>query len=273
VLYPALDVSGADGDLVLAVVDDFSPSAVDGHGNHITVFFADSHSRDRAREAVVWSFPAATVVPREVDDEDWARRSQQNLQPIAIGRITVRPPWAPPPSPASASPLDLVIVPSMGFGTGHHATTRLCLEALQQIDLGRTTCLDVGTGSGVLALAARLLGAASALGIDMDADAIQSAEENLTLNSSITDVGFELTDLRSFRAGTSSGFDVVIANLTGAVLVHSRDVLIDATRAGGHLILSGILQEERNGVQEAFGGLRPAWMGTEQEWAGFRFEK
>jgi ribosomal protein L11 methyltransferase len=273
VLYPALDVSGADGDLVLAVVDDYSPSAVDGHGDHITIFFADSHSRDGAREAVVSSFPAATVVPRDVDDEDWARRSQQNLQPIAVGRVTVRPPWAPPPSPASASPLDLVIVPSMGFGTGHHATTRLCLEALQQADLAGKTCLDVGTGSGVLALAARLLGAASALGIDMDPDAVQSAEENLTLNPTITDVRFELTDLRSYRAGTAYGFDVVTANLTGALILHSRDILIDATRAGGHLILSGVLQDERIRVQEAFSGLRLAWTGSEQEWTGFRFEK
>ena len=160
----------------------------------------------------------------------------------------------------------------MGFGTGHHATTRLCLEALQQTDLTGKACLDVGTGSGVLALAARLLGAASALGIDMDPDALQSAEENLTLNP-ITDVRFELTDLRSFRTGTALRFDVVIANLTGALLVHSRDILLDSTRAGGHLILSGVLQEERIRVQEAFSGLRLTWSDSEQEWCGFRFEK
>ena len=271
-LYPALDVSGADGDLVLAVVDDYSPSAVDGHGDHITVFFADPASRDRARDAIASSFPAATVLPREVDDEDWARRSQQNLQPITVGRIVVRPPWAAPP--ASPTALDLVIAPSMGFGTGHHVTTRLCLEALQQISLVDRTCLDAGTGSGVLALAARLLGARASLGIDVDADAIQSAHENLALNANVSSVTFETGDLRTLVARRPPcQFDVVTANLTGALLVQSQQILTAVLREGGHVVVSGVMTQERQDVQSAFGALRLAWVREEQEWVGFRFEK
>jgi ribosomal protein L11 methyltransferase len=273
VLYPALDVSGADGDLVLAVVDDYSPSAVDGHGNHLTIFFADSASRDRARDAIASSFSGATVSSREVDDEDWARRSQQNLQPITVGRIIVRPPWAPPP-PAGPSTVDLVIAPSMGFGTGHHATTRLCLEALQQIPLANLRCLDVGTGSGVLALAARLLGAQSAHGIDVDSDAIQSAEENLALNAGVSSVSFETTDLRTLSDGREPfQFDVVTANLTGALLVQSRAILMAVVAAEGHLILSGVMAHEREEVQAAFGLLHLASVREEQEWVGLRFER
>ena len=272
-LYPALDVSGADGELVLAVVDDYSPSAVDGHGDSITVFFADSASRDRARDAITSSFPSAAVSPRDVDDEDWARRSQQNLQPVTVGRITVRPPWTPPP-PSSPWVVDLVIAPSMGFGTGHHVTTRLCLEALQQIPLADKTCLDVGTGSGILALAARLLGARSAFGIDVDADAIQSAEENLTLNAGVSSVSFDTTDLRTLSGRERAfQFDVVTANLTGALLVQSHEILTAVVGAGGHLILSGVMGHERQDVQRAFGPLRLAWAREEQEWAGLRFER
>jgi ribosomal protein L11 methyltransferase len=167
--------------------------------------------------------------------------------------------------------VEIVILPSMGFGTGHHVTTRLCLAALQTIDLAGRTVLDVGTGSGVLAIAAELLGAARGVGIDVDPDAIQSARENLELNPGARQVTFETVDL---AARALPPADIVTANLTGALLVRSALVLLAAVRPGGTLILSGIQSHERGEVLEAFADdTEVSWERTEDGWVGIAVKK
>jgi len=156
----------------------------------------------------------------------------------------------------------------MGFGTGHHATTRLCLRALQELDLIGSSVLDVGTGSGILAIAARLLGAVEVLGIDDDRDAIQSAIENLERNPGVSQVRFEVKDL---RAGLLPRVDVIMANLTGALLIRSADLLLQALAQHGSLIVSGLQSHERDDVVAAFGDARVVWEATEDEWVGLLF--
>jgi len=153
----------------------------------------------------------------------------------------------------------------MGFGTGHHATTRLCLAALQEIDLTNAFVLDVGTGSGVLAIAANRLGASRALGIDSDPDAIQSARENLALNPDARHVELEVADLIAFELPRA---DVVTGNLTGALLVRSAASLLGAVRPGGTLILSGLLTHERDDVCRAFAPAAVVWQREEDGWVG-----
>src|SRR5258706_11362791 len=152
--------------------------------------------------------------------------------------------------------VEIVILPSMGFGTGHHVTTRLCLAALQTIDLTGRVVLDVGTGSGVLAIAADLLGAARVLGIDYDPDAIQSARENLELNPAAGHVVFETIELAARELPT---VDVLTANLTGALLIRSAAALQAAVCPGGTLILSGIQSHERDEVRERFVETEVQW--------------
>jgi ribosomal protein L11 methyltransferase len=283
--YPAIDVRTDAADMVLAIVDDFGPTAVEERDQTVRIFFAETRERDEAQAALVSRFDVAAV---DVSDEDWARRSQENLKPITVGRITVAPPWSaapgpdslssspesPAPSaspqPSALSPFTIVILPSMGFGTGHHATTRLCLAALQTIDLAGKTVLDVGTGSGVLAIAGARLGAGRAIGIDCDADAIQSARENLDLNPEAHHVAFETMDLSN---DTMPPADVVTANLTGALLVRSAPTLLAAVRPGGMLILSGIQSHERDDVRGAFGGGEIRWERDEDGWVGIAVKK
>jgi ribosomal protein L11 methyltransferase len=281
-LYPALDVEST-AEVVLALVDDFAPTAVEEGPSAMRLFFAASDARDAACAEL--RAHGYTTVPLDVSDEDWARRSQEHLKPITVGRITVFP--SPESSanressakressvnressanPGSQAPnpdiVKIVIVPSMGFGTGHHATTRLCLDALQRIDLTGASVLDVGTGSGVLAIAADLLGASRARGIDHDADAIQSARDNLALNPRAAHTSFEFRDLTTAALPEA---DVVTANLTGALLVREAPALLAATRRGGTIILSGILAEEGEAVRRAFGAAEMIAERQETEW-------
>jgi ribosomal protein L11 methyltransferase len=277
-LYPALDVAAADGDFVMAEVDAYSPVASEERDGLLTIFFTDRDARDSARIALAHAFPGASLTSREVDDEDWASRSQANLGPITVGRITITPPWASPtpnlqpPAPSPQTPAPVVIRPSLGFGTGHHPTTRLCLEALQRLDLSSADVLDVGTGSGVLAIAATALGARHAIGIDNDADAVQSARDNLALNGGLSNVRFECADLTDWLRTNAETADVVTANLTGATLARQAPLLMSSVRPSGFVVASGLEAPERESVISAFDG-DPVWVSEEDGWVGLVFRK
>ena len=278
--FPALQVHGAESDMILAIVDDYSPTAVDERGPAMRVFFAAAGPRDAAHTALAAA--GVTVERIEVDDEDWARRSQENLAPITVGRITVYPTQSratshQPPAFARSSDtrasagqaaIAIVIPPSMGFGTGHHATTRLCLGALQTIDLSHAFVLDVGTGSGVLAIAASRLGAARAAGIDSDPDAVRSARESLAINPDARGVELDASNLMTAPLPRA---DVVTANLTGALLVRAAGRLVESVRPGGTLIVSGLLAEERETVRAAFAPLPIAAETQEDGWVCLTF--
>jgi ribosomal protein L11 methyltransferase len=263
--WPALDISPFD-DLVQAALLDHEVAAIDEDAAR--VFFHDVAARDRAAAALHDQFPDLRLTPVGVPDEDWAARSQANLKAVRVGNIVIAPPWdvgrLRPATPEAGAPagIEVVIQPSMGFGTGHHATTRLCLAHLQELDLRARTVMDVGTGSGVLAIAASRLGATQVLAIDDDPDAIASARENLDLNPG-THVTLGMLDLR--RAFLRP-FDVVLANLTGGLLTAAAPALAQLTAADGRLILSGFMATEEPRVTAAFASCKVGRRSQEDEW-------
>jgi ribosomal protein L11 methyltransferase len=246
------------------------------------VFFHTSDARDGAAAALRQQFPQLTITAIDVPDEDWAARSQANLTAIQVGNIVVAPPWAVGspealphrsadalvgPNFSSGNILTIVIQPSMGFGTGHHPTTRLCLAHLQEIPVQGRSVLDVGTGSGVLAIAASRLGASQVLAIDDDPDAIQSARENLDLNPG-AEVTLGTVDL---RRAMLRPFDIVLANLTGGLLTATASTLLQLTAHGGHLILSGFMDTEEHDVLAAFASCKLARRSQQDEWVCVTF--
>ena len=254
--WPALVVSGlGDTEPLQGALTDFDIAAIDEtSADSWRIFFHDSPERERASRELHARFPQLSFATSDVPDEDWAARSQANLRAVHVGRLIIAPPWD--------TPVTIVIQPSMGFGTGHHATTRLCLAALQRIELQEKTVLDVGTGSGVLAIAASRMGAAQVTALDDDSDAIQAAWENLALNPGAM-VTLIVGDLRTTELVRA---DVVLANLTGGLLVASAPRLKKLTNARGRIILSGFMTHEESDVVAAYGGFTVEQRAEEDGW-------
>jgi ribosomal protein L11 methyltransferase len=252
--YPALDIRYPQApetarlhDLLYAALDPYEPIAIHEHetADGWRVFFRYPEWRDAARTALVAEFgpQLEQVTAIDVDDEDWAARSQAALTAIRAGRLVVAPPWD---AQTEAGEILIVIEPSMGFGTGHHATTRLCLELLQDLDVRGRSVIDVGTGSGVLAIAAVKLGAAVIVALDHDPDALGNARENADRNDVVIDI-------READLGTAPlpPADIVLANLTGATLQRFAAPLRALVAPGGRLIVSGFGASELGAVVTA----------------------
>ncbi len=255
-------------DLLSAELDDFRPTAITEIPNGVVAFFGSAESRDAALGRLE-TFELVDVVAEDVPDEQWAERSQAALTPVTVGAVTVAPPWAADDGLRASAPGPVIVIqPSMGFGTGHHASTRLCLDLLQRVPLTGARVLDVGTGSGVLALAARLLGAAEARGVDIDADAMANARENLELNPAVSGVAFDQLDLAGVGRDLVEGFDVVLANLTGAMLQREVETLGALAAPHAHLIVSGFQAEEAGAVLGAFQGWTVVEERVEATWVG-----
>jgi ribosomal protein L11 methyltransferase len=265
--YPALKITfGASSDPFLrdrlyAQLDDFAPLAIheDEAADRWCVFFRSASSRDAARAALA-ADASLQASPIDVPDEDWARRSQENLTAIEAGGLIVAPPWDVPTGKVPV----IIIEPSTGFGTGHHATTRLCLLLLQQLDVRGARVLDIGTGSGVLALAAWKLGAGDVVAIDNDPDALDNARANIARNGAAPSIDIIRDDLSGLRIERA---DIVLANLTGAVLVRYAAELRSLAVDGGYFILSGFAPEDLAVIKTAFAGLRVIEERVEGEWA------
>lgn len=262
--YPALEIQfvrapGPDAFLrerLYALLDDFDPTAIqeDEAGETWRVFFPSAPQRDAAAthlEAVVAASLLRTSAV-DVPDEDWARRSQQNLTAITVDGLIIAPPWdIPRGGQAGAPDLPVIVIePSTGFGTGHHATTRLCLRILQQLELRGARLIDVGTGSGVLALAAWKLGARDVVAVDNDPDALDNARDNIARNGAGAAIDVVREELGQL---TLAPADVVVANLTSALLVRHAPPLERLVRQRGYLILSGF------GRDHAFVDVRPCF--------------
>ncbi len=231
--------------------------------------FQDARGGRRAAAALRSELPASLrCVQRKVVLRDWSQSWKRTIRSRSIGQVWIGPPWLVKRAPAPKIPI--VIEPGMAFGTGDHPTTALCVRALEA-ELQRVpkaSVLDVGTGSGVLAIAAKKLGSGRTVAIDNDPVAVKIARANASANK-VRGIAF------SGRAVSvlEGRFAIVVANILAETLKALAPAL--EARTGRSLLLSGILREQGSDVASAFQkrGLQLAEERTEREWVLLRFER
>jgi ribosomal protein L11 methyltransferase len=237
---------------------------------------------------MIQPLPAASY--RQIEDQNWMEAWKQYYRPILIGeRLLILPAWMDSPDPNRVA---IKIDPGMAFGTGTHPTTQLCLELMEDFftqskivnqkssieNRQSSIVIDVGCGSGILSIAALKLGAASVLGVDIDADSIVNARENATTNQvgdelilGVGSVQEILDDRFAFRKAS-----LVVANILAPVIIRLFDAgLVELMEADGALLLSGILQEQAQSVIEAAQakGLRMNEQKQMGDWVALRLSR
>ncbi len=202
-------------------------------------------------------YPIPPPTFRQLAEEDWANAWKEHYHPFRIGnRVWIQPSWleqetaVPGKDGIQSGDVVLTLDPGMAFGTGLHPTTQMCLLALEKLVQPGMTVLDVGTGSAILAIAAAKLGAKSLLGIDTDNLAVKAASANAEQN--------DVADRIVIRPGTldtvsQHGWDIVVVNILAPVIISllQQDGLLDYVAENGRLILSGIIEEQGEGVVTA----------------------
>lgn len=201
--------------------------------------------------------PEFTVAP--VEEEDWVRRSQSQFGPIRVaGRLWIVPSWHTPPDPAA---IVVRLDPGLAFGTGSHVSTRLVLQYLERNMPTGERVLDYGCGSGILAIVAGKLGAGEILATDIDPQALQTSVANAADNG----VVLYVTAPESLPPGA---FDLVLANILAGPLIALEPLFAARTRAGGRIVLSGILESQAAEVAAAYAqDFDAGLLAAEEGWA------
>ena len=216
--------------------------------------------------------PYIEIETASMPEQDWGENWKRFFKPLRVGsRFVVKPPWARIRLKRGEIPIEMT--PGMAFGTGTHATTKLCMESLEKrLKKKGLSVLDVGTGSGILSIAAGRLGAAEVWGIDIDQLAVEIARENVSQN--------QVSDTVRIKKGRIGGirkrFDLVVANLDFRSLKKIRMVLIHHLKRQGVLILSGVLETEEERLRQHYIETKLLqWVETdlEGEWVCLTFRK
>lgn len=190
-----------------------------------------------------------------LQEEDWENNWKQYYQPIAVGKqLLIVPQWLHPENPDHR--IEVRLDPGMIFGTGAHASTQMCLQALEQAVHGGERVIDLGSGSGILSIAALLLGAQTSVGVDIDPKAESIARENAAMNAlgpdrfqaCTADVIHDTEALSQLRSG---GYDIVLANIVADVIIPLSAVVPHFLRKNGVFLCSGILETRLSEVTDA----------------------
>ncbi|MBB6448823.1 ribosomal protein L11 methyltransferase [Geomicrobium halophilum] len=202
---------------------------------------------DDLRHRSGWEVGSISISTAEVKEEDWAQAWKKYYKPVQVSpTLTIAPSWEDYQPKQGETVIELD--PGMAFGTGTHPTTLLCLQALERIVHNHNKVIDIGTGSGILSIAAAKFGAASVYAYDNDAVAVRVANENMRINNVNNRVSIVESDLFS---NTEEKADIVVANLLADIIIRMAPSVQTHLRPAGYLLVSGIIQNKKEDVREA----------------------
>ena len=265
---------------LLSRLDDATVQGAWEDGGKVHLYWAESQWTEERVSALRAALADVTESGQEqslsvtlVPAQDWNAAWARSVKPLRIGRFVIRPSW----EPVTLGPRDLEIIldPKQAFGTGHHATTRMLLEWLQEDIRGGELILDVGTGSAILAMAAVKLGAASAVGVEIDPVATDCAKEYVGLNQLTDRIDIMTGTLADLPQENQRAIDLVLANLDRQTVLGLAEDLASLARRGARIVVSGILSEQRAEIMERFSdlGLSCSKQRDDEGWVVMHFLK
>ena len=207
--------------------------------------------------------PMREMQVNEVKDEDWETAWKAHFNLLKIGRnMAIKPSWITyEPAPDEVM---IELDPGLAFGTGYHPTTKMCLEALEDLIQPDTELLDLGTGSGILTIAAAKLGAKNVLALDVDPIAVKASRKNLKASGLLTKSSVNRTTVQQIRLArgtlphslaTESSFNLVVANISAKVIQGKAQQIIDVLKPGGKLITSGFIKDQYRELKDILVGV------------------
>jgi ribosomal protein L11 methyltransferase len=260
-------------DIVLSYVMDLVNDAVEYTDKHIILRLEDgieNIEKNIHNYIKTLSESMDTTIDYLIDTQikeniDWIQKYKDSIEPLAIGKFYIRPAWYEPKEEL----IDIIINPALAFGSGHHPTTNSCINFISKYTKPNDNVIDVGCGSGILSIAANKLGAIVDI-CDTDQQAIDSSIENFSLNNASINQSWTGSIT---TANNNKEYDIVIANIVADVLVFIAKDLQKACKSGGKIILSGILEKNKQKVMDKFKNSKLIDEFSDGEWVSLVYEK
>jgi len=269
--YAKITFTVADQDTKDIMVAELADAGYSGfeEQDDLLIAYIDASKFTEAELDVIAGLHGVQYEYEDVPQQNWNAVWESNFQPVVVdGFCTIRAHFH---EIIVNTPYEIVITPKMSFGTGHHATTQLMMTMMRDMELEGKTVLDFGTGTGVLAILAEMLGARSIVAIDNDEWSVENAEENLVRNGckNITISGGSLEDV------ASPNVDVILANINRHILLHYMADMYKKVADDGKILMSGLLTEDRSVINEAAAdaGFRLVAEREQNNWIALMFDK
>lgn len=237
------NISAENSEILIALLSATNTNGIEELDNNLKVFFSESDFNEEEIAGMAETVQAAYEV-KKVEEENWNRLWESNFNPVTVENwVAVRADFH---EPITNVVHEIVITPKMSFGTGHHATTYMMLEQMQQLELTGKKVFDFGTGTGVLAILAHKMGATDITAVDYDEWSIENTRENIARNHT---GGIRL--VKSDTAELNQLFDVILANINKNVILDNMETLAKELEPGGTIFFSGLLIQDQQDIVTA----------------------